>query len=312
MGNMTTMHLLTPEQVIVVQQSAVGGAACASLGYGIYLILSIQAMCVLVQQGLRKSRPRCVLLATIIVMFLATTASFVSNISIALMEVALIGEIHDPGFYQLFIVVGIISIRIQILISDLIVVWRAWAICDRRWVKIILSCCTIGSLAGILLEGVIEVQAAINGEESETTALALSILLPILITNSVATWTIVHKAWIYRCTIRRNSDASLIPSRGQQFLLLFIKSGFVYIIIWALYVTLLFISPTSVWHLYATVTVGYLLALYPVLVIILVTQRASLWNMTVHTAPQQHFQDMTASPHPIILNIGFNNKSAQA
>ncbi|KAJ7584613.1 hypothetical protein C8J56DRAFT_1054070 [Mycena floridula] len=320
MSNTTIVYLLTQEQVAAVQLSAVGTTACASLGYGMYLLLTMRAIYVLSRRGLRKSQPRCVLLAAIVLMSMATTGLFVANISNALAEISSVADApKSDSIYQRFYlggistsIAGIISAHALILISDVIVVWRAWVICDRRLVKIILSCCMAGSLTGIIFEGLREVQIATGSRQLEMPEImtaGLSMLLPMLVTNSVATLTIAHKAWVYRCTVRKNSDSGFIPNRAHPLLLLFLKSGSLYIVIWALYflLSLLFIPSASIGMSFLNIIVAYLLALYPVLIIILVVQQTPLLETTVYAPPKQP-PDITFSSRSTILDIS-NDKA---
>ncbi|KAJ7584615.1 hypothetical protein C8J56DRAFT_951429 [Mycena floridula] len=165
----------------------------------------------------------------------------------------------------------------------------------------------IGSLTGIILEGLWEAQIVTETGDPQATTMALSLLLPTLITNSVTTLTIGSKAWIYRCTFRKNPEVG----RAHQFFLLFLKSGLLYIVIWAVYFSLLLllIPSVSIGIVYLNIIVGYLLVLYPVLIIILVTQKpppledkALPWCSLDITGPSQR---------STVLDIGPNNTWVQ-
>ncbi|KAJ7584614.1 hypothetical protein C8J56DRAFT_154029 [Mycena floridula] len=232
-------------------------------------------------------------------MFLATTIVFVGDLINILIRISSLGgSLYPIVISQNYIIAGIIATHVLFFISDVLVVWRAWVICDRRLVKIILSCCIAGSLAGIIFEGLREVQVATGTKQLEITTMALSMLLPILITNSVATLTIGYKAWIYRCTFKKNPEVG----RVYQVFLLFLKSGLLYIVIWALYFTLSlsFTSSASIGMGYLNIIVGYLLVLYPVLIIILIIQRPPLSDNRVSLWSS----DMDPSQQSIILDIG--------
>ncbi|KAJ7584589.1 hypothetical protein C8J56DRAFT_951392 [Mycena floridula] len=315
----TTIRLLTPEQVIEVQQFAVGATACAALGYGTYLILSFRAMYVLIRRGLWESRPRCVLLAAVLMMFIATTTVFVGDIGIALNQVRFFGENPYPTGPRSFDhsnIVRSVASRILVLLSDAIIVWRAWVICNRRALKIILSCCMLGALVGTLFEGIKVLKSLAAGRPSETMAVFLSMMLPILTTNLVATLAIGHKAWVYRRTVRNNpSVISVSTEAHNKVFLLFLESGLLYLVVWALDTTLGFIPSANLAYTYVDITVSYLLAMYPAVIIILVTQRTPLLEDQIHVPSNTQIHMISTPLRPTapsirstVVNIGFESE----
>ncbi|KAJ7584562.1 hypothetical protein C8J56DRAFT_1054023 [Mycena floridula] len=264
---------LSLEQGSAIGTYAVGIAVCASLLYEIYLVLSMRAIYILMSRGLRTSRPRCCLLAIILIMFLATTTLFNRDIQGALEQIMFLGK--NPTLvlhtFQYFNVTYIVALCMLTLMSDAIVVWRAWVICNSRSVKRILSCCMLSSSVGIMVSFVSEIRSA-NGElEAPLSAILLPVLVPAFITNLVATLTIGHTAWTYSHTSKRNPKDSPASGSIHTILLLFIESGFLYIILWTVYVILAFIPSTNVEYRFV-----HTFAIYPVAIIILVAQRTPL------------------------------------
>ncbi|KAJ7584584.1 hypothetical protein C8J56DRAFT_893232 [Mycena floridula] len=170
--------------------------------------------------------------------------------------------------------------------SDGIVAWRAWVICDRRWVKIALSCSMVSSLIGIIIDTAIYFHRLLaTGQDYETISTLLPMLLPILGTNLVATVAVGQKAWVYHQTLRKNANKAIIQGKAHYILVLLLESGL----------------------LYVDTCMQYMLAMYPAVIIILVTQRTSLLE-TPAQLPPPYSSEVVASPRSTILNIGFGNQ----
>ncbi|KAJ7584542.1 hypothetical protein C8J56DRAFT_1090319 [Mycena floridula] len=191
------VHILTSDQVTAIQLSAVGSAVCVSMGYGMYLIITMKAIYVLIRRGVRGSRPRSMMLAVILMIFLTTTIVFAGDIQAAVEEVVLIGapSISAPSV-QLFNFVYLAAGALLLLMSDAVVVWRAWVICDRRWVKIALSCCMVNGLITSVIATINKVRSLAPGASPTPTFISfLTVPLPMLITNVTATLAIGQAAW---------------------------------------------------------------------------------------------------------------------
>ncbi|KAJ7584598.1 hypothetical protein C8J56DRAFT_893245 [Mycena floridula] len=215
----------------------------------------------------------------------AITASFVAEIGVRLSYLSSFSET-----------------RYSLLMSDGIVAWRAWVICDRRWVKIALSCSMVSSLIGIIIEFAICTHRLLaTGQHYETISSILPMLLPILGTNLIATVAIGHKAWIYHQTVQKSAN------KAHHILVLLLESGLFYIVMWAIYTALWFSPSAALEYIYMDISVPYMLAMYPAVIIILVTQRTSLLE-TPAQLPLPHSLEAVASPRSTILNIGFGNK----
>ncbi|THU85737.1 hypothetical protein K435DRAFT_805680 [Dendrothele bispora CBS 962.96] len=87
--------------------------------------------------------------------------------------------------------------RLNFIMGDIIVVWRAWVLFPQRFAKIALSICLIGSFVGIFLDigllvkRVIKNPEDVRGEEEN----AIMVAVPLILTNFTATTLIGFKAW---------------------------------------------------------------------------------------------------------------------
>ncbi|KAJ7584548.1 hypothetical protein C8J56DRAFT_893197 [Mycena floridula] len=321
MSNTTTVNRLTPGQVAAIQQYAVGPAACASLLYGIYLIISMRAIHLLMRRGLRTSRPRCILLATIVMMFLATTTVFRRDIQAALEQVSFIGDTSYSAPFQYHDFASVAAGCMLVLMSDMIVVWRTWVICDRWLVKITLSCCMAGS-CGILFP-VISRMHMVTSNQLESFLLVWP-GSKLLLQDFRVHWEcfylwsylylspMLSQLWElltlpgYTAVLRKKVSMDVqMAALFAAYWDFFVESGLLYVVVWLLDVTSFLISPTSVEFYYVCMTVNYMLAIYPATVIILVTQRTPLPESKA-PAPPFHLPAVQVRSIPsIIINIGF-------
>ncbi|KAJ7584585.1 hypothetical protein C8J56DRAFT_1166629 [Mycena floridula] len=274
-----------------------------------YLIVGLRAMYVLIQRGIINSRPRCVLLVTIILMNLAITATFAAEIGVNLNYLSSFSETgYSVRAFQHFSIIGLVASRALLLLNDGIVAWRAWVICDRRWVRIALSCSMVSSLIGIIIACATSIRWVLaTGQDYDTTSTLLPMLLPVLGTNLIATVAIGHEAWIYHRTVRKSANKALIQSKAHQILVLLFESGLFYIVMWAIHTAVEFSPSVDLEYAYVNTFVMYILAMYPAVIIILVTQQTSLLE-TPAQLPLPHSSEVVVSPRSTILNIGFGNK----
>ncbi|KAJ7584590.1 hypothetical protein C8J56DRAFT_1090390 [Mycena floridula] len=263
------------------QRQPVGVALCAALGYGSYSVLAIIAIYVLIRRGgLYKSLARRVLLGFIITMFLATTACFVADAGMTILQDELLMDSAIASSqsalmarnWKRFGATYAIMSHIVFLMSDMIVVWRAWVICDRRSVQAALSFCILGSIVGIVIHVEKQLTSYLEGFSIIITIVAF--LLPLALTNFVATSAIAYKAWICRVSVRKHLSNTSQMTRAEKVLLLLLESGAAYLAGWIVIVILLLLGPsTHTIYLYATELSPYCVAIHPAIIILLVTGR---------------------------------------
>ncbi|KAF8828168.1 hypothetical protein HHX47_DHR4000952 [Lentinula edodes] len=118
--------------------------------YGIYTVLAIIAAYILFQQGLRYSLARSVLFILNVTMFVGQTGNLVAVIVSELKILRALGEtFYDPTqALEHWEVAIVVFSRMNYLLSDAIVIWRAWILYDDRlYLRILLILCGLGSLS---------------------------------------------------------------------------------------------------------------------------------------------------------------------
>jgi len=145
----------------------------------------------------------------------------------------------------------IIFLSLNVVLSDIVVLWRVYAAWDRRyWV---LALCSLLPMCTLTLTIIFIKNAVLfnNGSIQDTfvtyshsgfenTELGIAVLTASLLSNVCATTLIALKAWHHRREISR-MNAMTRRTLVERVLTLLIESGFVYSCIWVLYV----ISSTS-------------------------------------------------------------------
>ncbi|THU77759.1 hypothetical protein K435DRAFT_973848 [Dendrothele bispora CBS 962.96] len=183
--------------------------AVASLLYGVYITLSIIALYILLSKGLSLSssanaKPRVALFTLTILTLAFSTMSLVVYTNFILIQLETLA--YDPpqwdviGLLQDIEIVVSFTERMNYLISDGIVIWRAWIMFPHNIiVRTILVICMIGSFVGTFVDAGMGTarflhDARDNGNGKKGN-LFLSMALPLIITNAVATGVIGWKAW---------------------------------------------------------------------------------------------------------------------
>ncbi|KAI5890040.1 uncharacterized protein SCHCODRAFT_01190735 [Schizophyllum commune H4-8] len=202
--------------------------------YGVLAALFV-ALCSVLARRDRNSSP--VIVATTL-LFLLATISITLDILFYLLQLpaeygphsmwnhAIVHQLEQSRIVQS------VNARVSYLISDIIVVWRAWVLWpDSRLVKGLLLLCACGSTVGVTLDCVwvlLEVGAIPMAQRTLTRT------LPLLVTNLVATGLVGIRAWQYRTQIKGNLGLLTKRSQVEKVLVLLVESGFVYCLIWAI------------------------------------------------------------------------------
>ncbi|TRM60504.1 hypothetical protein BD626DRAFT_124966 [Schizophyllum amplum] len=123
--------------------------------------------------------------------------------------------------------------RLNYLLSDLIVVWRAWVLWSGpRVARALLLVCMTGSVVGVLVELVWALEHFMIGVSASHT---VALYVPLLVTNLVATALIGVQVWSYRRNIKRSLRGAVRAggaARVETILFLLVESGVVYCGLW--------------------------------------------------------------------------------
>ncbi|THU96033.1 hypothetical protein K435DRAFT_839217 [Dendrothele bispora CBS 962.96] len=251
--------------------------------YGIYVTLSLFAFYSFFTKRVFQLKVRIGLFLITLITLLTATASMILNTQFIFLDISSFSFNANPDLTSLLVKVDIainLLERIHFIISDAIVVWRAWMLFPQHTtVKIILICCMIGSCTGTFLNAGLLSRKILQDPNFDGGKIEILMMtLPLLITNVTATFLIGYKAWTYFWTIRarflfRNTTSSI---KIQKFLLLLIESGFIYCILWIIYtiITLLEGQNSIAFQIYA-IAMPLLSAIYPILIILITVSENS-------------------------------------
>ncbi|KAH7869403.1 uncharacterized protein C8R40DRAFT_1176734 [Lentinula edodes] len=292
---------------------------------GIYTVLAIIAAYILFQQGLRYSLARSVLFILNVAMFVGQTGNLVAVIVSELKILRGLGEtFYDPTqALERWEVAIVVFSRMNYLLSDAIVIWRAWILYDDRlYLRILLILCGLGSLIGVSLDSAFVLKQAFSNGTGEATALTkIRVLMPVmlLITNFIATSIIAFKVWEYRRSIKINLGNQKRKTSVEQVLILLLETGLVYCACWIVTIisltpgTLSFMGQNVFATMYPNLTVSLdyninggeeftfriLQAIYPTLVIIFVAARKSYSELSINVS--QTLQFAVPTPADIVF-----------
>ncbi|THU97540.1 hypothetical protein K435DRAFT_662606 [Dendrothele bispora CBS 962.96] len=176
--------------------------ALSFLLLGVQVTLSIGVLCVFVTQGFPLSKSRLALFFVTIMMLFLSLSYLVMTIEFIIVQIPLNGYNPPDSREVIPLITGLeiglnLMERLNYVIGDIVVVWRAWVLFPRRLlVKIALSICLLGSFVGTSLDFQLLVKRSmenLNDFGNKTEVLIL--VVPLIFTNLTATALIGFKAW---------------------------------------------------------------------------------------------------------------------
>ncbi|KAJ6606022.1 hypothetical protein DFH09DRAFT_1119076 [Mycena vulgaris] len=206
--------------------------------YGAFVIIAILSMSSLVQKGLRNSYARQSLLTITIAMLLSATLHLGLHLPNILLQLPGTDDTNyvDPTPTLKKLNVGQTSLRRLIyFLSDIIVVWRAWAIwTDSLVVQSVLAVCLLATLVTSLILFVFNVDTIQNGHHYETLTQNFLGTFCLLVTNFTATGLIGYKLWYYRHNLKQYLNRGNRTTKVESVLVLLLESGGLYCAFWIL------------------------------------------------------------------------------
>ncbi|KAL1663803.1 hypothetical protein GGF50DRAFT_127735 [Schizophyllum commune] len=274
---------LLPEDV-VFWQSTLLQIAVDAVFYGMQAAIFVAAMIA----SARQERPARFITTVIVILFISSTTGIVTDILFYVYNTPVIMD-RDPAaseatFLALVILTQICT-RYNVLVSDAIVVWRAWILSrDSRLAKAALSLCMIGSVAGVITECVwwARDRTVTNGVVTRT----LIMDIPLLSTNVVATVLVGMRVWTYRRDIKVHIGPWKSKTRVERALILLLESGFVYCIIWIASMAIDITMGTGNLYAYRAIGISYhsIAGIYPTLIALVVAlQRSAASSVLLST-----------------------------
>ncbi|KAL1746651.1 hypothetical protein HDZ31DRAFT_61974 [Schizophyllum fasciatum] len=179
----------------------------------------------------------------IVGLVLSSTATVLANTMFTLNRVTLSPSVEDAlGRLDL---AAFLTVRFNYLVSDLIVVWRAWVLWrDNRVAQGMLALFMLGALESI--PAVLGTQGLWQLGLPSMQILTAAGYCLLLGTNSVATILIGIKAWQFRRQIQSAIKLVTRKSQVERVFGLLLESGLAYCIIWSVYIVLTVIYVESI------------------------------------------------------------------
>lgn len=250
----------------------VGAYLCETLFFGIFTAVFFYSSVFILSK--RPSTPvRNAMLAVSAVMYAVSALHWVVNMVIAA-RCLRAGEINMSPF-ELLVVIYLPTINY--ILSDGIVVWRAWVLWGRRSPVFIpplfsLVCTPVLSAAGaaFLYVGA-ERGSGRDGDVSRYigwTVWGLSVG-----TNLWATGLICIRIWQHRQSVRSLLGKDSAATKAEKVLIFMVESGALYLCIWVAYM----ITSFAQWEFvhFLDTAIVQLVGIYPMTIVLLVTLRLS-------------------------------------
>ncbi|KAI0266779.1 hypothetical protein BC834DRAFT_984112 [Gloeopeniophorella convolvens] len=265
------------------------GIICQTLVYGIYVCLVPISTYVMIKKGL-QTRARKFLFAMTIFMFVLASVHWAVSVTLVIALIKTWFDTSDPtGVPPDYLPIFNAIILINYILTDGVVVWRAWVLCGNDGKKkmfVPIAFLVLNSLIYIATVGVRIALSFVSHNSRSFDQLTRSIdvtqvtnLGLSLLTNVLATSIVAHKACLCRRKYRTlvSSNLGSTSTRASRVLALLVESGTLYILIGvSVLVSLVIRLPFgTLGDLFAPVSVQ-LAGMYPIIVLLLVDQEHSL------------------------------------
>ncbi|KAF5329916.1 hypothetical protein D9758_018796 [Tetrapyrgos nigripes] len=258
--------------------------AIAWLFHGVNATLALTIFHAILSRQNYPSGSQLILLTLVIFMLILATTYATLNMLSILLQLPLNGYsvVNVANVIQQITYLDIAEemlARLNYVIGDGIVVWRAWIMFPRNLlVKGILVVCFMGSLGGAFADGGLAAIRFLHsfadpGKKKDV----LIMTLPLLITNMAATGLIGYKAWLHGQDIKKTlKDCGNQISRAQKILMLLVESGMIYCGVWITYIIISWSTgPSSVAFQTIASALPSLATLYPILIVLVVALERS-------------------------------------
>ncbi|THU93987.1 hypothetical protein K435DRAFT_860981 [Dendrothele bispora CBS 962.96] len=272
MSGSTKEPSLSPSLAFVVLEEWVLVEAIEGIFYGMTTLMTFSACWLIMRRGLRNSLSRFLIVIALVIMFInSTTAIVVDLIFISKRVQSLSDPEYDPTpvLIKCDVVEGVIS-RISYLLGDCIVVWRAWIFFDlserRYFFRGILAICILGTTICAIIDTVVSLKQVLQGNFNQNSVIYV---VPLLVTNFVATLFIAYKAWCYRRFIKATLGNTSTSSKLGRILILLVESGAVYCAVWLEFVLGVFGKTDPMTILFFDTILPHVASILPSIVIIL-------------------------------------------
>ncbi|KAJ7592250.1 hypothetical protein C8J56DRAFT_1046616 [Mycena floridula] len=211
--------------------------------HGIYSALAIIVLYKLLTKK-AESAAHHILITAVISMSVASTTQTVMDLAFYLIELSTFG-FDPPNIERSLINMDIFRatvLRLNYLIGDSIVVWRAWVLwTNHPRVRMLLCICLSGTFVGVIVDLAFHIlfqlsQFSDSPRFPPTGRQTLILTLPLFLTNLISTLLIAYKVWEYKVEIKQNLGLSHNKrTKVEQVLILLAESGSIYCLFWVMY-----------------------------------------------------------------------------
>ncbi|KAL1743520.1 hypothetical protein HDZ31DRAFT_64942 [Schizophyllum fasciatum] len=265
--------------------------------FGLHACFYFISAYLLIKDGLRDSRSRLFLFVCSTTMFATSLASAALSAETARLQFITLGadppELNaiaptaptfrslppDNNTLRVNVAIAInVLLRVNFLVSDTVVVWRAWVLFpDNRKIRLLLAACLFGTYGATISNTVVIVLRRLGDIDPPSDAFSLVLTVPLLFTNITATALMTYKTWIYRDFVIRNFRRKRTKTRAEITLLILVESGFVYCAVWVIVMAASLGAFTGTQTSILLEALCSICGLYPTFIIIMVgLQRSSV------------------------------------
>ncbi|KAI0269759.1 hypothetical protein BC834DRAFT_967501 [Gloeopeniophorella convolvens] len=270
---------------------------CETFFFGIYTVLFTFSMAFLfLKRG--RTWTRDLVLAASVVMYTVSATHWAINTALlvrAARNSSATGTVMSPAEELAITYVP----SINYVLSDAIVVWRAWVLWGRRYDLFIPP---ILFLLGTIATSVVSAAIASKSVISDTLQAEFNIIVGldysagglIILTNLWATGLIFIRAWQHRLFLRSLMGKSTPRTRAEKAVAFLIESGAIYLCIW---ITFVVVNLTSQRETFIKAVMVQVIGIYPTIIVVVVTMRLS----TADVLSQSSRSEQLAPPTPIVF-----------
>ncbi|KAI0252426.1 hypothetical protein BJV78DRAFT_355846 [Lactifluus subvellereus] len=258
-----------------------------------YTALFVFSAFFMLRRGL-SNRTRKTMLVVSVIMYAAAASHWALNMSIAARRLRAIPPSEA--------VVLLYVTSVNYILSDGIVLWRAWVLWNRR------SVLFIPPLIFLLSTLVLSVAAAATSYKDSVTksvrktdtshTLKWCIWGFTISTNLWATCLIFIRAWQHRRFLRRQLGKENATSKAERGLIFLVESGALYLCLWVTFIITALVAPPVV-VLFRT-SIVELVGIYPTAIFVVVTMQMSAADILSHpdlqVEPRHHSSTVIFTP----------------
>ncbi|KAJ7592293.1 hypothetical protein C8J56DRAFT_781352, partial [Mycena floridula] len=244
-----------------------------------------------------KLAARRILIAPVISMFVASSAQTFMDLAFYSIQLPTLG-FDPPNVERSLINMDIFHatvLRVNYLIGDSIVVWRAWVLwTNHPRVRMLLCICLSGTFVGVIVDLAFNIlfqssQFSDSPRFFPIGSRTLILTLPLFLTNFISTLLIAYKVWYveYKVEIKQNLGLSHNKrTKVERVLILLTESGSIYWLFWSLsYLLMSNMLPSLVASTFSPsyIILTYALqAIYPIIIILLLALEKDNLESTVN------------------------------